>query len=326
MKTKIITILAAVICFFTATQLYAVPIDRIFTTDGVIIEGDEYANVDIYDTPPSQTTVSMSGGSVNRLIAYDSSVLYFTGGTISVLYAYDFSTINISGGYIHSPMACDRSTINISGAFNAVEVSAAPEGIVNVMGGTMEAIAGWGGIINLYGGAINNNIHTAGEGGWVNIYGYDLEKTYTGGKYDYGYVSGFWLDGTSFTIDLKGPGTYSHINLFAAINVEIKIRPETLNLTSAGKWITCHIWLPEDYNVTDVNTATVYLEHQVQPEWIWFNEKQNVVMTKFNCSEIQNILEPDREVELTVSGHFLDGTYFLGTDTIKVINKGRKDN
>jgi len=213
MKTKAIAILAAVIISFTAIQLYAVPIDKIFTSDGIIIEGDEYANVDIYDTPPDRTTVSMSGGSVNRLIAYDSSILNFTGGTISSLSSHDFSTINISGGFIHSPMAWDYSTINISGAFNSVEVGAAPDGIVNVMGGTMEAMAGWGGVINLYGGAINDNIHAVGEGGWVNIYGYDLEKMYTGGKYGYGYVSGFWLDSTPFTIDLKGSYTYSHINL-----------------------------------------------------------------------------------------------------------------
>lgn len=325
MKTKIITIVAMAILFFTATQLYAVPIDKIFTSEGVIIEGDEYRNVDIYDTPPDRTTVSMSGGSVNRLISYDSSILNFTGGTISVLYAHDFSTINISGGFIHSPMAWDCSTININGSFNAVEVGAAPAGIVNVMGGTMEAIAGWGGVINLYGGAINDNIHAAGESGGVNIYGYDLEKAYTGGKYGFGYVSGFWLDSTSFTIDLKGSGTYSHINLFAVINVEIEIRPETLNLTSTGRWITCHIWLPEDYEVGDIDPNSVLLEDEIQAESFRVDEQQQVAIARFNRSEIQNILEPAREVELTVSGHFLDGTCFLGTDTIKVINKGRKN-
>ena len=323
MKTKICIIITAII-FFTASELTAVE-DKIFTTDGVIIEGEEYRNVDIYDTPPGQTTVSMSGGSVNRLIAYDSSILNFTGGTISLLRACDFSTINISGGFIHSPMAWDYSTINISGAFNSVEVGAAPDGVVNVMGGTMEAIAGWGGIINLYGGTINDNIHDGGESGCVNIYGYELEKTSSGGKYDYGYVSGFWLDGTSFTIDLQGSGTYSHINLFAVINVEIEIHPETLNLTSTGRWITCHIWFPEDYEVGDIDPNSVLLEDEIQAESLYVDEQHQVAIAKFNRSEIQNFLELASEVKLTVSGHFLDGTYFLGTDTIKVINKGRKN-
>lgn len=208
-RKEISTILAVVL--FAVNGLYAVPVDKIFTEDGVIQDGDEYRYVDIYDTPPSRTTVSMFGGSIDRLIAYDSSVLNFTGGTISGLYAYDFSTINISGGYIHTPFAWDYSTINISGTFNAVEVCATAAGIVNVMGGTMKAVAGWGGVINLYGGIVTDDIHAVG--GWVNVFGYDLEKSSTGGEYGYGYVSGFWNDGTAFTIDLYGQGTYDHINL-----------------------------------------------------------------------------------------------------------------
>ena len=209
LRKKILTILAVVL--FAGTGLYAVPVDKIFTEDGVIQDGDEYRYVDIYDTPPGRTTVSMLGGSVNGLIAYDSSVLNFTGGTISILYAHDFSTINVSGGYIHTPFAWDYSTINISGTFNAVEVSTTGEGIVNVIGGTMKSVAVWGGVVNLYGGTITDTVHDVG--GWVNVFGHDLEKSSTGGKYGYGYVSGFWNDKTAFTIDLYGQGTYSHINL-----------------------------------------------------------------------------------------------------------------
>jgi hypothetical protein len=117
----------------------------------------------------------------------------------------------VSGGYIHSPTAWDYSTINISGTFNAVEVGAAQAGIVNVMGGDMKAIAGWGGVVNLYGGTITDNIHDVG--GWVNVFGYDLEKSSTGGKYGFGYVSGFWNDGTAFKINLYGFRTHEHINL-----------------------------------------------------------------------------------------------------------------
>lgn len=210
MKTKVCVIITGVL-LFTVTQLYAVPEDKIFTEDGVIQDGNEYRYVDIYDTPPEQTTVSMSGGSVNRLISYNSSILNFTGGTISILASHDFSTINASGGFIHSPTAWDYSTINISGTFSAVEVGTAPEGIVNVMGGTMNTIAGYGGVFNLYGGTITDYIDAVD--GWVNLFGYDLEKIATGGEYNFGYVSGFWNDGTAFTIDLYGSGTYSQINL-----------------------------------------------------------------------------------------------------------------
>ncbi len=180
-------------------------------TDTLIKNGDEYNTADVYDTPPSRTTVTMIGGIVGRMETFDSSVLNITDGDISVLRAYDFSTVNASGGYIHSPTAWDSSTINISATFNAVEVGATATGIVNVMGGTMKAIAGWAGVINLYGGIVTDNIHAVG--GWVNAFGYDLEKSSTGGKYGYGYVSGFWNDGTAFNIDLYGFRTYDHVNL-----------------------------------------------------------------------------------------------------------------
>jgi len=110
------------------------------------------------------------------------------------------------------------------------------------------------------------------------------------------------------------------------IEAKIDIMPNTLNLQSVGKWINCHIWLPEDYNAAEIDPYSVFIEFpedEIQAEWIWFNEQTQVVMAKFSRSEVQEMLEPG-EVELTVSGELTDGTRFEGTDTIKVIDKGRK--
>jgi len=112
-----------------------------------------------------------------------------------------------------------------------------------------------------------------------------------------------------------------------SINATIVIRPETLNLASRGKWITCRIWLPDNYNVTDINPNSFFLEDEIEPLWLWFDEEQQVVMAKFSRSALQEVLadlETPSEVELTVSGELVDGTVFEGTDTIKVIDKGRK--
>jgi len=116
------------------------------------------------------------------------------------------------------------------------------------------------------------------------------------------------------------------------IEAGIDINPDTVNLKSKGKWITCHIWLPEGYDVADVNSYGVVLafgEEEVGAEWIWFNEQQQVVMTKFSRRDVcQMLAEHDElgQVELTVSGQLSDGTRFKGTDTIKVIDKGRTEN
>ena len=106
------------------------------------------------------------------------------------------------------------------------------------------------------------------------------------------------------------------------IEAYVEIEPHTLNLKGKGKWLTCHIWLPEDYNVADIDPNSVLLEDEIQPEWLWFDEEEQVVMAKFSRSEVQELLIVG-EVELTVTGQLINGTHFEGTDTIKVIDKGR---
>jgi len=114
------------------------------------------------------------------------------------------------------------------------------------------------------------------------------------------------------------------------IEADIEIEPKTLNLRSKGKWLTCHIWLPEDYNVADIEPNSVRLENEpndIYAEWIWFEEQEELAMAKFDRSEVQEMLVEREElgdVELTVTGELTDGTIFEGTDTIKVIDKGKK--
>jgi hypothetical protein len=111
------------------------------------------------------------------------------------------------------------------------------------------------------------------------------------------------------------------------IEAEVDVDPDTLNLNSKGKWITCYIWLPEEYNVADVNSASVFLEDEIGAAWIWADEHTQLVMAKFNRSDVQEMLTQSGElgeVELTVTGKLIDGRPFKGTDIIRVIDKGKK--
>lgn len=114
------------------------------------------------------------------------------------------------------------------------------------------------------------------------------------------------------------------------IEAYIDIDPDTLNLNSQGKWITCYIELPGDYDVDDIDVSTIKLNDQVpaesHPTGIGDEDDDGVpdLMVKFDRSAVQQILQAGDEVEITVTGELNDETPFEGSDTIRVINKGGK--
>lgn len=208
MKAKLFTIILAVI-LFTASGLYAVP-DKIFTSSGQILPGEEWENVYIYN---DETLVNMTGGLVDSIGTYDASMVNVTDGSVNTLDALEFSIANISGGYVHGASAWDHAVINFSGDAGAVSFGSREFGTVNMIGGTTNYIGAIdSGILNLYGGSITNSL-SCDDSAIVNIFGYDLVKTSSGGQYGYGQVYGIWFDDTPFIIDLNGSATYSHINL-----------------------------------------------------------------------------------------------------------------
>ncbi len=123
------------------------------------------------------------------------------------------------------------------------------------------------------------------------------------------------LDGNSRVINGRvDMGAYEYD---PPILADVAIEPKTLNLSGRGKWISCRIWLPEDYDVADVNTNSILLEGQIAAAQVWVNEEEQVVMTKFSRADVQDILEAG-VVELIISGELVDGSKFEGTDTIRV--------
>jgi len=106
----------------------------------------------------------------------------------------------------------------------------------------------------------------------------------------------------------------------------IDIDPDTLNLKSKGKWITCYIQLSEGFNVADIDVNTVLLEHEIPAEW--GDIQDGVLMVKFDRATVIEYIRDDLgvtegEVTLTVTGR-VAGTLFVGTDTITVIQRGHK--
>jgi len=124
---------------------------------------------------------------------------------------------------------------------------------------------------------------------------------------------------------------YSYVIEFPtpAIEADINIYLDTLNLANEGSWITCYMWLDEEHSVADIEPNSIMLEEEIAAEWMWFEEKHELVMAKFRRSAVVDMLVEFGQfgpVELLVTGRLTDGTRFEGTDVIKVIDEeGKKD-
>ncbi len=118
--------------------------------------------------------------------------------------------------------------------------------------------------------------------------------------------------------------------------VTIEIHPETLNLKSKGRWITCHIELPEGYNVSDINRATILLNDTIPVDPFWVDKPLESViedhdgtshlMVKFSRTAVTEYIHSKGitygKVTLTITGELYDGTIFDGSDVTRVIMPG----
>ena len=106
----------------------------------------------------------------------------------------------------------------------------------------------------------------------------------------------------------------------------MEIKPETLNLSSRGRWVTAFIELPEDYHAADIDPDSVMLNGVVPAEKsrIGDHDQDGVfdLMVKFDRRHTASLLEPGDAVEITVTG-LVEGLRFGGVDAIRVIGRGK---
>jgi murein DD-endopeptidase MepM/ murein hydrolase activator NlpD len=142
-------------------------------------------------------------------------------------------------------------------------------------------------------------------------------------------------EGVAIAIDNDGDGVFERTitsddeltqdEFILLTETTIDIDPDTLNINSSGKWITCYIELPDGFNVSNINLSTILLNDIVSIETKpinisdYDNDTIPDLMVKFNRKDVIDILELGDNVEIIVSGELKNGTKFEGVDYIKVI-------
>ncbi|GAI40816.1 unnamed protein product, partial [marine sediment metagenome] len=137
-----------------------------------------------------------------------------------------------------------------------------------------------------------------------------------------------WKDASSHQDNMSTPSCYVMAwDGEGDMPTMIDITPNTLNLASKGKWITCHIELHSGYSVENIDVSTIRLivdndnvPAEPGPTMIVDQDNKVKLMVKFSRSAVQAIVSVG-EVELTVIGE-VAGVPFEGSDVIRVIDLG----
>jgi hypothetical protein len=131
---------------------------------------------------------------------------------------------------------------------------------------------------------------------------------------------------------------YYLISAPSLIQATIDIDPDTLNLKSKGRWITCYIELPEGYNVSEIDVSTILLNDTIpaeaHPTGIGDEDEDGIpdLMVKFDRASVIDLIKdnidwssPEKtepltyKITLTVTGALYDGTLFKGSDVARVL-------
>ena len=176
-----VVILMLGVLWFAGWLANATPIDLDIYGDRTIQNGVSYGWINIYDTPPDQTIVSMIGGEVFQISCYNTSNLIVTDGVgTGVWRAYDNSRIEIKGGNVSTLRGHDNSHLVITGGSISMLV-VLDSSDVHLKGGQIGVVSS--------------------QGTPFHIYGYDLQIIDLPNS-DFS-VTGRWQDMTPFSITVS---------------------------------------------------------------------------------------------------------------------------
>ncbi len=142
------------------------------------------------------------------------------------------------------------------------------------------------------------------------------------------YVLGYFGDTVDFGGgDRNSSGSFDVfvVKYEVPIPATVDVDPNTLNLKSKGRWITCYIELMEGFDVADIDLASVRLNDivpaETEPVAIGDYDEDGCpdLMVKFARPDVIDILSPGEGIPVAVTGYVGDNP-FGGTDYIRIIS------
>jgi rhodanese-related sulfurtransferase len=109
------------------------------------------------------------------------------------------------------------------------------------------------------------------------------------------------------------------------VNAAIEVKPETFNLNSNGKWVTCYIALKTPNTVNDIDVSTINLNNvipaELRPTEIGDYDYDTVpdLMVKFDRVSVQGLLA-DGEIKLVATFSLNNQKMCGGWDVIRVVD------
>lgn len=100
------------------------------------------------------------------------------------------------------------------------------------------------------------------------------------------------------------------------IAAKINIEPSKLWIPSKG-FVMAMIRLPEGYAVKDIDAKTILWDDTLKARCLY--KCRHIAVAVFDLDKVSDLLgDVEGKVEVTISGQLMDGTVFLGNDSIQV--------
>jgi hypothetical protein len=132
--------------------------------------------------------------------------------------------------------------------------------------------------------------------------------------------------------DADNDGDVDNTDVLTPIGASVNMDPDTLQVKSKGNYVTAYIQLPAEYDIQDVQVNSVRIvtvQGQalgspigvVGPSSIGDYNRDGIgdLMVKFDRKTLVDVLTAPSISKIEVLGMVSDGSYFSGTDTVRVI-------